>query len=117
MRDKKVSLGWSRTTDQVYATIKSQEGRKLGDPINITPEFLGAMVEYLRNRGGSVSINERVQVNKEFDSASPLKSGVKAEVKVKMAGIVNRRIRIQIVEDVLVEAEPKETPAGKDGGV
>ena len=64
-----------------------------------------------------MSINERVEVNKEFDSAYPLTAGAKAEVKVKMAGIVNRRIKIQIVEDVLVEGEPKETPAGKDGAV
>lgn len=98
MRDKKVSLGWSRITDQVYATIKSQEGRKLGDPINITPEFLGAMVEYLRHRGGLVSINERVEAGKD-------------------AGMVRRCIIIQIVKDVLVGSDPKEAQAGKDGGV
>jgi hypothetical protein len=105
MADKKVSLGWSKITDKVYATLKSQAGRKLGDPIDITPEFLGFMVEYLRHRGGSVSINERV----DYGSQSAL--------KVTMAGPVHRRISIQIFEDVLVEADPKEATAGKDGGV
>lgn len=117
MRDKKVSLGWSPTTDQVYATVRSQAGRQLGDPINITAEFLGTVVEYLRHRGGLVTINESIDVGTGSGSSYPLTAGVKAEVHVKLAGIVKRRIKIQIVEDVLVESDPKEAQAGKDGGV
>jgi hypothetical protein len=117
MADKKVSLGWSQTTDQVYATVESQAGRRLGHPINITAEFLGTVVEFLRHRGGSVTINERVDYGSQSALKVPLGSAKSVDLKVNMAGPVHRKIRIQIVEDVLVEADPKEATAAKDGAV
>jgi hypothetical protein len=117
MADKKVSLGWSKVSDKVYATLKSQAGRKLGEPIDITPEFLGFMVEYLRHRGGAVTINERVDHGSQSALKVPLGSAKSVDLKVTMAGPVHRKIKIQIVEDVLVEADPKEAQTGKDGGV
>lgn len=108
MADKTAKLLTSPVTGKIKVQVYTPRGRPSGDPMDVSNDFWGLLVDALRTRG-EISIIERQQFSEDLKALT--------KVKVQMRGVVLKRITIKIVsEEILANAEEAESTA-KDGAV
>jgi hypothetical protein len=108
MAEKTAKLLTSPVTGKINVQVYTPKGRPSGDPMDVSNDFWGLLVDTLRTRG-EISIVERQQFSEDLKALT--------NVTVQMRGVVLKRITIKIVsEDLLANAEEAESTA-KDGAV
>lgn len=105
MKERRAEIKFSPVSRKHYVQIYGPSGRKAGDPIDITSQFWGSVVQRLEECPNGLRITETIPVAAD-DSVCVGPDGSQV-VKVKMRGTVTKVHTIKIVS---VELRPSDEP-------
>jgi hypothetical protein len=108
MADKTAKLLTSPVTGKIKVQVYTPKGRPSGDPMDVSNDFWGLLVDTLRTRG-EIRIVERQQFSEDLKALTT--------VTVQMRGVVLKRITIKIVSEDLLENAEEAAADGKERGV
>lgn len=108
MKERRAEIQVSPVTGKTYVQIFGPSGRKAGDPIDITNQFLEMVMYHLGKHPDGLRITETLAV--AADDSVCLSPDSSQEVKVKLRGTVKKVHTVKIVSvDLLPNDEA--TPA------
>ena len=108
MKERRAEIQYSPCSEKIYVQIYGPSGRKAGDPIDITSQFLGMIIDRIGAHSNGFRIVETIPV--AADDSVCLDPNSSQEVKVKLRGTVEK---VHTVKIVSVELLPNDeaTPA------